>query len=264
MVEVKPIDYISGFIAKNKSRITKVFIGVTNRSTVRIVMNDNTEKCFEIGKSTLHNMYLYGDDVYGDDKPPAFVRRPYRWIDILLIYLRCDMKPPKMYVRMRSEGDPTFAKEIKSRARTFLLDLDFEEYSPELSQLLLDFVMKDPEYIMDVFGKGSNSIEYIKLMFDNKTVSEYDPVTSELVTRRYRVKPSLVRDDITEDELSEVFDQYGASFVSELDSIRIPFLRHKMEKLISSDEPSPEQKMFFVRYYREHYGSDEEKEVLRL
>lgn len=260
MAEIKLIDYISGFIAKNKSRITKVFIGVTNVTSVRIVMNDNTEKCYEIGRSTSNVMRLYGDDIYGDERP-AFVRRPYRWIDILLIYLRCDMKPPKMYVRMRSEGGPVYSQAVKSRARPFLLDLDFEEYSPELSQLILDFVMKDSEYIMDVLNKGSRSIEYVKLMFDNKTVSEYDPVTSELVQRWYRVKPSLVHDDITEDELSEVFDQYGSSFVSELDAIRIPFLRDKMEKLISSDELNPEQKMFFVRYYREHYGSDEEKEL---
>lgn len=241
------IDYISAFIAKNKSRIKRVIIGVPNKASVRIFMNDGTQRYYEIGKST---RYLYR--LYVDSNPPRIVCRGYSWTDILLICLRCDMKPPRLSLRMIPKGDATFIKTIDSRIWTFLSDLDFEEYSPELSQLVLDFIMKNPVYIMDVLNRAFRSVEFVKLVFENEQFSEYDPFTGYQIERTYQTKASLVHDYRTEEELSEISERYLVSFISELKVSRCPILKSKMEELISSEELSPEQKMFFVRYYREH------------
>jgi hypothetical protein len=251
MAEVQTIDYISGFIAKNKSRIKKVMIGATSHTSISVVMNDDTDdRCFNIGTGV--PMY-YGNSC----------RRRYTWIDILIIYLRCDMKPPKICVRITGRGDPVYVTSLKRQPLEFLRDLEFEEYSPELSQLLLDFIMGDPEHIIDVLKKGSGSIECIKVIFYSRAFPEYDPLNGEIVERRHKVDPSFTRDLVSEIHLDELAGQLTELFVSDLVEFRDSFINDKLEELIKSEELSPEQKMFFVRYYREHYGS-EEKEVLHL
>ena len=252
MNETKSIDWISGFIAKNKSQIKKVMIGATSHTSVSVVMNDDTDdRCFDIETST-PSMY------YGNNRC-----RIYNWIDILIIYLRCGMKPPRICVRVTGRGRPLYDVALKRQASEFLRDLDFEEYSPELSQLLLDFIMDDPEYIIDVLKKGSSSVECIKLIFGAKAFPEYDPLTGEIVERRHKVDSSFTRDLVSEIHLEELSNQLTEQFVSDLVEFRDPFIHDELEKLIKSEELTPEQKMFFVRYYREHYGS-EEKEVLHL
>ena len=252
MGEIQNIDYVSGFIAKNKSRIKKVVIGATSHTSISVVMNDGTDdRCFDIETST-PSMY------YGNNRC-----RIYNWIDILIIYLRCGMKPPRICVRVTGRGRPLYYAALKRQASEFLRDLDFEEYSPELSQLLLDFIMDDPEYIIDVLKKGSSSIECVKMEFGVKNVLEIDPLTGEMVERRHKVDPSFTRDMVSEIHLEELSDQLTEQFVLDLTEFRDSFIRNKLEELIKSEELSPEQKMFFVRYYREHYGSGE-KEVLHL
>lgn len=244
MAEIQTIDYISGFIAKNKSRIKKVVIGATSHTSISVVMNDDTDdRCFDIGTEV--PMY-YGNSC----------RRRYTWIDILIIYLRCDMKPPRICARITGRGEPVYAVSLKRQPSEFLRDLSFEEYSPELSQLLLDFIMDNPKYIIDVLKKGSSSIECIKVMFGTKAFLEYDPLTGEIVERKHKVDPSFTRDLVSEIHLEELSNQFTESFVSYLVELRDSFIHKELKRLIKSDEITPEQKMFFVRYYREHYGSD--------
>lgn len=244
MNEAKSIDWISEFIAKNKSRILSIDVGYPSSDSVQIFFDDGhstTYWDFWI-KETEPAQYK----LFGNQEP---VHRRFTWVDVLLIHLRCGMKPLKMSVNMYYVNDIHTRAETRRDPVVFLKMLQLKDYSVELNEVLLNFIMSDPKLI-----------RYVMMDSAERYVREIS-----LTNVRSAMMNSGIYGGgtLSKSGLMDINERYIDPFVFGLVDIRESVIKERIEHLLSDEEVSQELKMFFIRWKKEHLSSDE-NETLRL
>jgi hypothetical protein len=248
MNEAKSIDWISEFIAKNKSRIHSIDIGYPSSDSVQIFMDDDHSTTYWdlwIKETEPTQYQLFGNP------EPSNVHRRFTWVDVLLIHLRCGMKPPRMSVNMYYVNDIYTRAEARRDPVVFLRMLQLKDYSVELNEVLLNFIMSDPKLI-----------KYVMMDSAERYVREI----SRTAIRSAMMKSGGIYGGgtLSKSGLMDINERYIDLFVSGLVDMRELIIKKRIEYLISDEEVSPELKMFFIRWNMEHFGSSGENETLRL
>ena len=242
MNEAKSIDWISEFIAKNKSRIHSIDVGYPTSDSVRIYMNDETYMYFWIKETGPMYQLFFGQE-------PLNVHRRFIWVDVLLIHLRCGMKPPSMSVNMYYVNDIHIRVEARRDPVVFLRMLQLKDYSVELNEVLLNFIMSDPKLI-----------KYVMMDSAERYVRE---ISRTSIRTAMMKSGGIYGGTLSKSGLMDINEKYIDPFVSGLVDIRESVIKERIEHLLSDDEVSPELKMFFIRWKKEHLSSGE-NETLRL